>query len=347
MLLAPTPNIESFTARDLEILPPEERDELVEQAIKYWRQKGFPFRQLNNVEIAHSYAKIFNSDTKKVLVGDKIRGSILGLDVVNSFHPQIWHAVRWGHLKSPIDHFNDDNTFRKLLVRSIKLWPDRKCWSGSTVRAMFRIYSGGRVSNFRPTVSKAIIEQFSIDGDTVLDFCAGFGGRLLGCLPLKRHYIGIDPSINQINSNKKMYAAIKPYAPCFATFYIGCAEEVMPRLPAASVDLIFTSPPYFKQEKYNKEANQSYLRYSDFELWKTSFLLPVIIQSERILKPGGFFVINIANIRNYRLADEFEKIAGNFFKLAAFYQLEMTVRPLHRKSGASKFEPVFVFRKPL
>lgn len=346
MSLQPDHPIESVTAKELHRLGAEERQAWLAKAFIYWREKGFPHRRLTAAEIVHRYRKISALDTRKIISENRISGSILGLDLANSFHPQIWEAVRWGNLKSPVDHFNDDVTLKKLLERTIALWPDRKCWSAYVIRGIFRIYSGGRVSNFRPAVSKALIERFSVDGDIVLDFCAGFGGRLLGCMPLNRQYIGIDPSSTQISANQKMYDTIKPHAPCKATFHIGCAEEVMPGMRSNSVDLIFTSPPYFKQEKYNRDANQSYLRYKNYDSWKKEFLLPVIAESDRLLKPDGFFVINISNIRNYTLADDFADLAKQYFKLTSYYGLDMLARPVHRKNGASpKAEPVFVFQK--
>jgi DNA modification methylase len=66
-----------------------------------------------------------------------------------------------------------------------------------------------------------------------------------------------------------------------------CADslELLPTLPAGSVDLVFTSPPYalhFKKEYGN--ANQS-----DYVAW----FLPFAREIKRVLKPDGSFVLNI------------------------------------------------------
>lgn len=68
----------------------------------------------------------------------------------------------------------------------------------------------------------------------------------------------------------------------------GDSEEVLQDLPANSVNLVFTSPPYFN-------ARPEYNDYLDYE----EYLLKVrkiIRQVHRVLSEGRFFVINISPI---------------------------------------------------
>ncbi len=272
--------------------------------------------------------------------------STVGLRLANSFHPQIWHVARRGHHRSPILNFQNDDTLRKVLLRAVKLWPDKPCWCAYTIRAMFRIHSGGRVANFRPTASKALIQKYSADGAKILDFCSGFGGRLLGAAALKRHYTGIDASYKQVVGTRKMYNSIKSFALGAAEFHKGCAEDIMPTMRSGSFDLIFTSPPYFNQEKYGHKTDQSYLRYRSFTEWKDGFLQTVIRESHRLLKPKGYLIINISDVRRYELTSALEDVAHEYFKLVDKYSLYLSARPVHMKNGSSyKSEPVYVFRK--
>ncbi len=72
------------------------------------------------------------------------------------------------------------------------------------------------------------------------------------------------------------------------TIALGDSEFVLSDMPAESVDLIFTSPPY-----YNARPEYSdYVSYEDY-LMK---LRRVIKQSHRVLSDGRFFVINIAPV---------------------------------------------------
>ncbi len=67
----------------------------------------------------------------------------------------------------------------------------------------------------------------------------------------------------------------------------GDAAKVLQQLPEDSVDLSFWSPPYFVGKDYEKNFT--------FQSWK-KLLCDVIQAHERIIKPGGFMVINNADI---------------------------------------------------
>lgn len=69
--------------------------------------------------------------------------------------------------------------------------------------------------------------------------------------------------------------------------YLGDNREVMKKIKDDSVALSVWSPPYFVGKKY--EA------YLDFSGWK-ELLREVIKEHARILKPGAFLAINIADI---------------------------------------------------
>jgi len=59
------------------------------------------------------------------------------------------------------------------------------------------------------------------------------------------------------------------------------------KIPDQGVDLSFWSPPYF--------VGKTYERHMDFDGWKR-LIADVIRQHSRILKPGGFMVVNIGDI---------------------------------------------------
>ncbi|MDR3196805.1 MAG: site-specific DNA-methyltransferase [Planctomycetaceae bacterium] len=67
--------------------------------------------------------------------------------------------------------------------------------------------------------------------------------------------------------------------------YLGDCKEILKQIPANSVDLIFTSPPYADQRKttYGGISPDRYVEW----------FLPISKQLFRILKPTGTFVLNI------------------------------------------------------
>ena len=70
------------------------------------------------------------------------------------------------------------------------------------------------------------------------------------------------------------------------TILQGDAEETLADLPAESVDLVFTSPPYFN-------ARPDYTEYAAYEEYLGK-MRRVIQQCHRLLSEGRFFVINVA-----------------------------------------------------
>ena len=67
----------------------------------------------------------------------------------------------------------------------------------------------------------------------------------------------------------------------------GDARQVLKTLPAFSVDLSFWSPPYY--------VGKSYEEGMTFENWQ-ELISEVIFEHQRVLRPGGFLVINIGDI---------------------------------------------------
>jgi tRNA1(Val) A37 N6-methylase TrmN6 len=231
---------------------------------------------------------------------------------------------------------------------------------------------------FPPFHARLLAERYlSETGDhIVVDPCAGHGGRLLGVLSAKRlgriDYIGTDPN----RRNQAAYRTLEERVTKFlrrdvpgersAKVYPKAFEDwietdVAKRL-FGRASLVMTSPPYYAQEKYDPKSNrQSAGRYRTYAEWRKNFLHPLIGGASRLLKPGGVFVLNIADVaqkgRVYRLEknsiDHATRAAG--FVLEDTLKLAMPVRPGGQKLALRheirvgdnrwKYEPVFVFRK--
>ncbi|MCY3578900.1 MAG: site-specific DNA-methyltransferase [bacterium] len=67
----------------------------------------------------------------------------------------------------------------------------------------------------------------------------------------------------------------------------GDARQLLAAVDGHSIDLSFWSPPYF--------VGKSYEKHLTFEDWQ-SLLRDVVFEHSRILRPGGFLVVNIADI---------------------------------------------------
>ncbi len=238
--------------------PRAHREEMVRAAWRYWRQSGFPHYQLSGDDIALEFNRLLAQDTKAAFGRAGALGSVVGLRLANFFQPGMW-SVRVGRYRSPMDVFRDDELLGAAIERAWTIWPDRYGANSSTLRRMLKTFpSTASVSNFRPTLARAVMERYSPAGSTVLDFSAGFGGRLTGCLTLERNYIGIEPNADQVIGSRSTVSALIPLRHRRATAEIveGCAEDLLPQLPARFATLVFSSPPYFNWERYSDSPNQ-------------------------------------------------------------------------------------------
>ncbi len=89
-----------------------------------------------------------------------------------------------------------------------------------------------------------------------------------------------------INKNNK--ANEYPISNVRNTVGLGDSCELIDEMPALSVDLIFTSPPYFNARP----------EYSDYEVYEEYLLKmrQIIKRCHRVLNDGRFFVINVSHV---------------------------------------------------
>jgi len=327
----------------------QDRQRVIKLAFQYWRRRGFPYSSLSDSDMVHAYSRLEASRRDQVIDATEIRSSMLGVGLANCFHPQMW-TVKIKGSRAPLDCFTNDAVLTNLIRKALTVWQDRSAVNASNLRRMLATFSHtARVSNFRPTAAKAIYESYSGDGDIVVDFSAGYGGRMLGCLPLHRQYVGIDPCLDQIKGLRNMKAKLGTLVTIKARTNIhrACAENFLATIQTSSVALVFSSPPYFDLERYSNEKSQSYVKFPVYERWLTEFLEKIFCESRRILKRGGYMVINVADVNGYKLTDDALGLATKYFKLVDTLRLRLSHLPYQRTHpmNAYKYEPVFVFRK--
>ena len=174
-------------------------------------------------------------------MGSRATARTVGLRLANAYHPQILAIRRHGG--SPVYFFLDDRRLRDALKKSARFYPNRRCWNAQCLRSVLRFRHRSRVSSFRPAVARALYQRFSPDRARLLDFAAGFGGRLLGALTLSRHYGGIDPAARQVEGSLRMAADLARLTIGTPEIMSGCAEELLPLLTGGAFDAILSSPP--------------------------------------------------------------------------------------------------------
>jgi hypothetical protein len=141
------------------------------------------------------------------------------------------------------------------------------------------------INIFRPIFAMEIYEKYK--SERVLDFCAGWGGRLVGACALNlQKYIGID-----INSSlKEPYVNLKEFMASVSLTELDMIfdDALNVDYTALEYDTAFTSPPYYFLEKYENNTE-----YSSKKEMNEKFYKPLFEKTYANLKPGGHYILNI------------------------------------------------------
>lgn len=193
------------------------------------------------------------------------------------------------------------------------------------------------VSFFRPTVAAAIW-SWGLQGVStplVWDPSSGFGGRLLGFAAVcpQGTYIGNEPA-------RRIFADLHALTHDLPvrTVLLDSGSETMSIAPN-TLDMVFTSPPYFDLERYYDEPGQCWRDYPTLDRWVEGYLFPTLSQARRGLKSGAPCVINVDDARRAIVTTTAER-AG--FRLEREFSLVVGRDVLNRTP--TRTEPVLVFR---
>ena len=144
----------------------------------------------------------------------------------------------------------------------------------------------------------------------VVDPCAGWGGRLIGTLCVRRShrvtYYATDPNERMRDAYAgltrratiwlKQDITAPRAAKVFPTPFETWIRSATARRLYGTVDLVMTSPPYFSAEVYDTSVKQSANQYQNYDVWREQFYRPLIQGAFELLRAGGTFVLNVANV---------------------------------------------------
>jgi 2-polyprenyl-3-methyl-5-hydroxy-6-metoxy-1,4-benzoquinol methylase len=145
---------------------------------------------------------------------------------------------------------------------------------------VFQLYYGS-INQFRPTVAKWVYHTLQPKVG-ILDFSSGWGGRCLAAMSMGIPYIGIDANTKLEASYKKMIALDDSHV----TMVFKPSEQV--DFSKYRYDVVFTSPPYFMIERYERMP-----AYSSKQEFLDAFFIPVTMNAWKHLKRGGHMALNI------------------------------------------------------
>lgn len=163
------------------------------------------------------------------------------------------------------------------------------------------------VNFFKPSVAKYIYKKYN--ATSVLDPCAGWGGRLLGAYALSINYIGFDTNPDLQEPYERMLEAL-PSMTKECSVELRWEDSLTADWSGLDFDLVLTSPPYVNLEIYN--GMSPWATEADYY---TKFLIPLIDKCLRYIKAGGRVCMNISPKmytaltmkHKYKVADETEE----------------------------------------
>ena len=313
----------------------DELDSFVDDIFSSYREQGFPYFPTDTQFRHKEYQKLKNFCFGDIFDKENkvVKQSMHGLSLAWSYMSHSW-GVQCNDMITPLQAFTDDELFRKVIKKRLKFGDNI---SDNGIRKMLKRYSGVQaVSNFRPTAAAYIYRHFS-DGGVTWDMSAGFGGRLVGSSLVDCHYIGTDPSIRSYNG----LVNIRDDFNINAEIHCIGSEDFIP--DKNSLDLCFTSPPYFDTEKYSNESTQSYIKYDTKEKWINRYLCSTFKNCHYGLKPNKHMIINIANVKSFKDIEQhmIDTARSVGFELVDEWKLALS----SMQKGGYKYEPIFIFKK--
>lgn len=308
----------------------------IHQVFNYYKNRKFPYKIMTTKEINKEFDNLCKLNSSLLISNNIIKRHPMGLGLGNFYMKHIWETTNRGSKISPVKAFYDHTLLMKTIRSRIKSGDYMS--DGAIRKQLTRRFH--RVSNFKPTVAKYIYDTYSGAGN-VLDYSAGFGGRLLGALSSDKivRYTGVDPStktyecLNIMKNNLDLGDRV--------ILYNKPIEDM--KFNDNIFDLAFSSPPYFNTEKYCDEDTQSYKRYATKEKWRQGFLEPLINNCYGWLKVKCYFIINIANVHTYQNLEEHTKEIAEKCGFTLQETLKMAISNISK--GGIRCEPIFVFQK--
>lgn len=335
-------NGKKLTSKFIEGLSYEEREELVVPIFDHFRKVGFLIPSEDDEDLRKEYQRLIDLEVDPEQM-DWFNNSSLGTNICKQFCHKSFFGSRGSKKEKTMEElFNDDAKMLKTIRNRLGMdWliSDRK---GPGVNEAFNfsfkmLIQGFRsqrlispISMFKPNVAKFMALRYSKEGETVGDMSCGFGGRMLGTMAAKRKYVGTDPLT--VPELQKM-------ADFYGFEHVKLIKDGSENYRGAenSIDLYWSSPPYFDQEIYSNDENQAYSKGKEY--FFDVYLKRTLENVRFMLKPGKWFGLNIKNVPGaIELAKE------HFGDVVEEVRLRTVRSHLNKSAGTTKFESIFMFK---
>lgn len=210
-------------------------EDLIVYYVNKCLQSPFPFPN-QTVDIQKEYC---------ALCKDVSKDSKAGMKLIYKYHPSLWAANKQNRM-SPYAAWHDVDKLTQVISNRLK-YKGEELTPADILYGFSASYIAPKVSLFRPTLSKYLIETYLNDYNLIFDPCSGYSGRLLGAVSLNKKYVGQD--INPITV-KESNMLIKDLRLNAATIYKNSLASL------GEYECLFTCSPYGNKENWNQSIEE-------------------------------------------------------------------------------------------
>ena len=214
--------------------------------------------------------------------------SFAGNKLIYKYFTEYMMKTRYKGGKTPQEIYEEDP--EKVWGRVCKM--DRRKGFPPSPTDIFEL--NRTITFFKPTIAKHLCVKFN--AKSVLDPCAGWGGRMLGSVSAGAKYTGYDtneelrePYNNMIKELKLKNAEM---------IFKSCLEDL--DFEGLEYDLVLTSPPY-----ENLEIYEGMKAFDNDDVFYEDFLIPMIDKCRKYIQQNGKVCINISPPMYEKLTKEY------------------------------------------
>ena len=224
-------------------------------------------------------------------VGDRCR---VGNDVVDFFtfeerlNTRSKYDIHFYDFLERIEEFKEKKFIRNMLVYYENVKNKNKTKNKYVVmKEVFNICIGA-INIFRPLVAMEVYAKYK--PTSVLDICAGWGGRCIGAAAMGvPRYTGLEINVSLREGYFKMLQYLMQREEVSTTMHMMFGDALHVNCDALpKYDMVFTSPPYYFLEKYSHNSG-----YKNKKDKNERFYLPLFRKFYDGLALGGHFIVNV------------------------------------------------------